>query len=128
MNRRLAGTGDLSLNAPVSSDEEAQEWQDWIVDDATGSDQVAAIAERDEFEQRHRMLTEAMETLDEREREIVRERRLSEDPRTLEQIAGDYGISRERVRQIELRAFEKIQAFVRKRAEQRGLVAELPAS
>ena len=126
MNRRLAGSGDLSLNAPVSSEEEALEWQDWIVDDSTDSDQVAAIARRDEFEQRHQMLVEAMKTLSEREQNIIRERRLSEDPKTLEEIAGQHGISRERVRQIEIRAFEKIQAFVRSRAAENDLVGTVP--
>ena len=126
MNRRLAGSGDLSLNAPVSSDEESQEWQDWIVDDSSESDQVAAIAQRDEFEKRHQMLIEALKTLSEREQVIIRERRLSEDPRTLEQIAADHGISRERVRQIEIRAFERIQEFVRARALERGLSSSVP--
>ena len=126
MNRRLAGSGDLSLNAPVSSDEESQEWQDWIVDESSESDQVAAIAQRDEFEKRHQMLIEAMKTLSEREQVIIRERRLSEDPRTLEEIAADHGISRERVRQIEIRAFERIQEFVRSRALESGLASAMP--
>ena len=127
MNRRLAGSGDLSLNAPISSDEDAQEWQDWIVDDSSESDQVAAIAQRDEFEKRHQMLMAAMETLSERERVIIRERKLSEDPRTLEDMAEEHGISRERVRQIEIKAFEKIQAYVRSSASESGLGGALPA-
>ncbi len=118
MNRRLAGSGDLSLNAPVSSDEDAREWLDWIVDDSSESDQAAVIAQRDEFESRHRMLMAAMETLSERERAIIRERRLSENPRTLENMAEEYGISRERVRQIEIKAFEKVQAYVRSPASE----------
>ena len=109
MNRRMAGP-DNSLNAPLRQDGEG-EWQDWLVDDAP--DQETTIGERQEFEQRREFLNQAMEGLTERERHILNERRLREDPMTLEDLSKEYGISRERVRQIEVRAFEKLQKAVR---------------
>ncbi|PWL16897.1 RNA polymerase sigma factor RpoH [Falsochrobactrum shanghaiense] len=109
MNRRLSG--DASLNAPLRASEgESGEWQDWLVDDSDSQEQT--LIEQDELENRRSMLEQAMDTLNDRERRIFRARRLSEDPITLEDLSGEFGISRERVRQIEVRAFEKVQAAV----------------
>jgi len=105
MNRRLAAP-DNSLNAPVRADSEG-EWQDWLVDDT--ADQETQLAEREELSERHELLTAALSELNERERHIITERRLKDDPVTLEQLSERYGISRERVRQIEVKAFEKLQ-------------------
>lgn len=113
MNRRLGG--DSSLNAPVRNDAESGEWMDWLVDD-TAVDQETALAESEEKEQRHGMLYEALEGLNERERRVFEARRLSEDPLTLEQLSTEFGVSRERIRQIEVRAFEKVQKAVQKAA------------
>ena len=110
MNRRLSG--DASLNAPLRASEgESGEWQDWLVDDSSSQEQV--LIEQDELESRRSLLEQAMDTLNERERRIFVARRLSEDPMTLEDLSGEFGISRERVRQIEVRAFEKVQAAVK---------------
>ncbi len=109
MNQRMAGP-DNSLNAPLRQDGEG-EWMDWLVDDAP--DQETTIGEQQEFEQRREFLTQAMKGLGDRERHILNERRLREEPMTLEDLSKEYGISRERVRQIELRAFEKLQKAVR---------------
>ena len=106
MNRRMAGA-DHSLNAPLRADSEG-EWQDWLVDDEQTS-QEASLVESDEFRKRHALLEEAMADLNDREKHIIMERRLAEDPTTLEDLAKVYNISRERVRQIEVRAFEKLQ-------------------
>jgi RNA polymerase sigma-32 factor len=108
MNRRL-GSPDHSLNAPVRMDGEG-EWQDWLVDD--GESQEAMLADHEELTQRRDLLARAMETLNQRERHILTERRLSEEPMTLEDLSREYGISRERVRQIEVRAFEKLQQWM----------------
>ncbi|GAJ28607.1 RNA polymerase sigma factor RpoH [Acidomonas methanolica] len=105
MNRRLAAP-DHSLNAPLRLDGEG-EWQDWLVDDH--ENQEESLAESEELSGRQALLTEAMKGLNERERHILMERRLKEDPTTLEELSHHYGISRERVRQIEARAFEKLQ-------------------
>jgi RNA polymerase sigma-32 factor len=113
MNRRLSG--DSSLNAPVRNDAESGEWMDWLVDD-TAVDQETALAESEEKEQRHDMLQDALQTLNERERRVFEARRLSEDPLTLEQLSTEFGVSRERIRQIEVRAFEKVQKAVQKAA------------
>jgi len=113
MNRRLAG--DSSLNAPVRNDSESGEWMDWLADD-TAVDQETALAESEEKENRHGMLHDALTTLNERERRVFEARRLSEDPLTLEQLSGEFGVSRERIRQIEVRAFEKVQKAVQKAA------------
>jgi len=113
MNRRLSG--DSSLNAPVRNDAESGEWMDWLVDD-TSVDQETALAESEEKEQRHDMLQDALETLNERERRVFEARRLSEDPLTLEQLSTEFGVSRERIRQIEVRASEKVQKAVQKAA------------
>jgi RNA polymerase sigma-32 factor len=118
MNRRLGG--DSSLNAPIRSDGES-EWQDWLADD-TAVSQETALAESEEKSIRMSLLEEAMQELTEREKHILTERRLKDDPVTLEELAGQYGVSRERVRQIEVRAFEKLQKAMRAAAEERNLV------
>ncbi|HWY60958.1 MAG TPA: RNA polymerase sigma factor RpoH [Rhizomicrobium sp.] len=105
MNRRLSGP-DSSLNAPLRSESES-EWQDWLADDTM--DQETRMAEREELGDRHNLLTNAMDTLTERERDIIQARRLQDEPATLEDLSQKYGVSRERVRQIEVRAFEKLQ-------------------
>ncbi len=105
MNRRLEGP-DHSLNAALRSDSES-EWQDWLVDERAGQD--TELAEADELAHRRALLGEAMKVLNERERHILTERRLKDEPATLEELSARYGISRERVRQIEVRAFEKLQ-------------------
>jgi RNA polymerase sigma-32 factor len=112
MNRRLGG--DTSLNAPVRADAETGEWQDWLVDDSISQEQV--LAEKEEANNRHQLLLDAMEVLNDRERRIFEARRLAEDPITLEELSGEFGVSRERVRQIEVRAFEKVQEAVKKGA------------
>ncbi|MFT6775998.1 MAG: RNA polymerase sigma-32 factor [Paracoccaceae bacterium] len=122
MNRRLSG-GDASLNAPLKSDGEgSSEWQDWLADD--DADQAAAYAEADELIHRRELLTEAMEGLNEREQYILTERRLKDNPVTLEELSKIYDVSRERVRQIEVRAFEKLQKRMRELALSRGMVGE----
>ena len=105
MNRRLSG-GDSSLNAPMRADGES-EWQDWLADDTM--DQETRLAEAEEMGERHNLLSNAMGELSERERDIIEARRLRDDPATLEELSQKYGVSRERVRQIEVRAFEKLQ-------------------
>ena len=119
MNRRLAGP-DASLNAPLRSDSES-EWQDWLADDVSIS-QETQVAEREERTIRMALLEEAMTELTDRERHILTERRLKDDPSTLEELAAQYGVSRERVRQIEVRAFEKLQKAMRSAAEERNLI------
>jgi RNA polymerase sigma-32 factor len=105
MNRRLSG-GDASLNAPLRSESES-EWQDWLADDTV--DQETRLAEREEMGDRHDLLVNAMKDLTDRERDIIQARRLQDEPATLEELSQKYGVSRERVRQIEVRAFEKLQ-------------------
>jgi RNA polymerase sigma-32 factor len=105
MNRRLSGP-DSSLNAPLRSESES-EWQDWLQDDTL--DQETRMAESEELGERHELLTAALGELSDREREIIQARRLAEEPATLEELSQKYGVSRERVRQIEVRAFEKLQ-------------------
>jgi RNA polymerase sigma-32 factor len=112
MNRRLAAP-DHSLNAPLRIDGDG-EWQDWLVDETES--QETAFANSEEFEKRHNLLTGAMTTLNDRERHILEQRRLKDDPMTLEELSQEYGISRERVRQIEVRAFEKLQKAIRNAA------------
>ena len=119
MNRRLSGP-DASLNAPVRSDSES-EWQDWLADDNAVS-QETQVAENEERSIRMALLEEAMTELTDREKHILTERRLRDDPTTLETLAAEYGVSRERVRQIEVRAFEKLQKAMRAAAEERNLV------
>jgi len=105
MNRRLSG-GDASLNAPLRSESES-EWQDWLADDTV--DQETRLAEREEMGDRHDLLMGAMKDLTDRERDILQARRLQDEPATLEELSQKYGVSRERIRQIEVRAFEKLQ-------------------
>jgi RNA polymerase sigma-32 factor len=112
MNRRLAG--DSSLNAPVRNDAESGEWQDWLVDETM--DQETALAESEERENHRGMLNDALKGLNERERRVFEARRLAEDPLTLEELSSEFGVSRERIRQIEVRAFEKVQKAMTKAA------------
>jgi len=112
MNSRLSG--DASLNSPMRADEGASEWQDWLVDDTP--DQETSLGESEEYSERMGMLNTAMEVLNERERAIFQARRLQESPSTLEELAQQYEVSRERIRQIEVRAFEKVQEAVKEAA------------
>src|SRR5262249_39660058 len=105
MNRRLAG--DTSLNAPIRDDGESGEWQDWLADNSDSQETV--MAEHEELDNRKKALTEALSVLNERERRIFEARRMIDNPTTLEELADEFGVSRERVRQIEVRAFEKVQ-------------------
>jgi len=119
MNRRMAMGGDTSLNVSVNEDGEGQ-WQDWLADDRPLQDEtLAASQERDV---RHEMLLDAMDDLNDRERHILQERRLAEDPKTLEELSQHYGVSRERVRQIEVRAFEKLQRAMMRIAGEKRLI------
>jgi RNA polymerase sigma-32 factor len=112
MNRRMSGP-DSSLNAPVRADSEG-EWQDWLVDDSDNQETV--LADQEEMTERRKMLVDAMKVLNDRERKIIAARRLQEAPKTLEDLSQEYGISRERVRQIEVRAFEKLQKAMKSAA------------
>jgi RNA polymerase sigma-32 factor len=112
MNSRLSG--DASLNSPMRADEGTSEWQDWLVDDTP--DQETTLGETEEFDERMGMLNKAMDVLNERERAIFQARRLKDNPATLEELAQQYDVSRERIRQIEVRAFEKVQDAVREAA------------
>ena len=121
MNRRMAMGGDTSLNVPMREDGDGQ-WQDWLVDSDPLQDE--RIADAEEQNVRHGMLIEAMNALNDREKHILQERRLAEDPKTLEELSQVYGVSRERVRQIEVRAFDKLQkAMMRIAGEKRLLPA-----
>ncbi|MEL6564946.1 MAG: RNA polymerase sigma factor RpoH [Pseudomonadota bacterium] len=121
MNRRLSG-GDASLNATVGSEGEGtMQWQDWLEDE--DADQAADYEARDELEVRREMLAEALDVLNEREKDILTQRRLSDQPVTLEDLSGAYNVSRERIRQIEVRAFEKLQKKMREIAKAKGLLA-----
>jgi RNA polymerase sigma-32 factor len=120
MNRRLAGS-DSSLNATVGSDGEGTtQWQDWLEDE--DADQASAYAEQDEFDTRKALLDQAMDALNERERDILMERRLKDEPVTLEELSSKYDVSRERIRQIEVRAFEKLQGRMRELARGKGML------
>ena len=119
MNRRLGG--DASLNAPIRKDGDSGEWQDWLVDER--DNQETTLAASEEFDSRRQALASAFSVLDERERRIFEARRLADEPITLEQLATEFGVSRERVRQIEVRAFEKVQKTVKNRVA----VIETPA-
>jgi RNA polymerase sigma-32 factor len=124
MNRRLSG-GDSSLNAPMRADSES-EWQDWLADDT--ADQETRLAEAEEMGERHDLLSSAMSALTERERDIIEARRLRDEPATLEELSQKYNVSRERVRQIEVRAFEKLQQQMKKSlGDKRGAVQQISA-
>lgn len=125
MNRRLSG--DASLNSPLRADDGTGEWQDWLIDESES--QEAIVGDQQELEQRRIMLKSAMETLNDRERRIFEARRLSEDSITLEDLSGEFGVSRERVRQIEVRAFEKVQKSMQTAALEaaRGRTAQIEA-
>ena len=123
MNRRLGG--DASLNAPIRDDGESGEWQDWLVDTAPSQERV--LAESEESDNRHQALVSALDVLNERERRIFEARRLADDPITLEELAAEFNVSRERVRQIEVRAFEKVQKAVKSRMAAMEKPAEAPA-
>jgi len=124
MDRRLA-TPDLSLNAPMRADSEG-EWQDWLADER--ATQEEALAEREELAGRQALLPDALNTLNRRERHILIERRLKDDPATLQELSLQFGISRERVRMIEVRAFEKLQKVMRENSltRRRGAAATAP--
>jgi RNA polymerase sigma-32 factor len=120
MNRRMMMGGDGSLNTPMRGGEEGSgEWQDWLADDRPLQDEM--VADTEEAEMRHEMLVEAMNSLNERERHILTERRLTEQPQTLEELSQVYDVSRERIRQIEVRAFEKLQKAMQRIAGDRLL-------
>jgi RNA polymerase sigma-32 factor len=121
MNRRMSMGGDSSLNTPLREEGEG-EWQDWLAD--TGPLQDEMVADEQERDQRHALLTEAMETLNERERHILTQRRLIDEPETLEALSQQYDISRERVRQIEVRAFEKLSKAMHQLATEKRLLPE----
>ena len=120
MNRRMAMGGDTSLNVSMREDGEGQ-WQDWLQDDAPLQD--AVVADAQEADVRHDMLVSAMDDLNDREKHILTERRLTDDPKTLEELSQVYGVSRERVRQIEVRAFEKLQKAMMRIAGEKRLIA-----
>jgi RNA polymerase sigma-32 factor len=121
MNRRMMMGGDGSLNTPMRGGEEGSgEWQDWLTDDRPLQDET--VAEAEESQMRMAMLSEAMDSLNERERHILTERRLTDKPQTLEELSQVYDVSRERIRQIEVRAFEKLQARMRELAVTKGMV------
>jgi RNA polymerase sigma-32 factor len=124
MNRRLAG--DASLNAPIRAEAESGEWQDWLVDEH--DDQETVLAESEEFDNRREALKSALSVLNDRERRIFEARRLADEPITLEELAAEFGVSRERVRQIEVRAFEKVQQAVMSRVREMETPRHLPAS
>jgi RNA polymerase sigma-32 factor len=123
MNRRMSG-GDASLNATVGSDDESSmQWQDWLEDE--DADQAADYEKREELESRRELLAQAMDVLNDREKDILTQRRLSDETVTLEELSGQYDVSRERIRQIEVRAFEKLQKRMRELARDKGM---LPAT
>ncbi len=119
MNRRLSGS-DASLNAQVGSEDGSSQWQDWLEDE--DADQAGAYEAKDEMQTRMALLTSAMDALNERERDVLTQRRLVEEAVTLEDLSAQYGVSRERIRQIEVRAFEKLQARMTELARERGML------
>ncbi len=120
MNRRMSG-GDASLNATVGSDgDSAMQWQDWLTDES--ADQAADYEERDELEARRELLAQALDVLNDREKDILTQRRLADTPVTLEELSKQYNVSRERIRQIEVRAFEKLQKKMRELAAEKGML------
>jgi len=120
MNQRL--TGDASLNAPMRADEGSSEWQDWLVDDTP--DQETTLGNSQEYDERMQLLQGAMSDLNEREKAIFQARRLKDNPATLEELAQEYNVSRERIRQIEVRAFEKVQEAVTHAAKEKARARE----
>ena len=121
MNRRMSG-GDASLNATVGSEGEGtMQWQDWLEDES--ADQAGDYEAKDELEARRELLAEAMETLNDREKDILMQRRLADKTVTLEELSGQYDVSRERIRQIEVRAFEKLQKKMQTLAREKGMLA-----
>ena len=124
MNRRLSG--DASLNSPIRTDTESAEWQDWLVDDSDSQETI--LAESEELDNRREALKSALSVLNDRERRIFEARRLADDPITLEDLATEFGVSRERVRQIEVRAFEKVQQAVTSRIKAMETPNALPAN
>jgi RNA polymerase sigma-32 factor len=124
MNRRLGG--DVSLNAPIREEGDSGEWQDWLVDDAIN--QETRLVESEEADNRKQALGEALTVLNDRERRIFEARRLADDPITLEELASEFGVSRERVRQIEVRAFEKVQRAVKSRVAAMETASAAPAA
>ena len=123
MNRRLGG--DVSLNAMIRENGDSGEWQDWLIDESP--DQETVFAASAEFDHRRKVLADALSVLDGRDRRIFEGRRLAGDPITLAELAAEFGLSRERVRQIEVRAFEKVQKAVKNRAALLEASASLPA-
>ena len=122
MNRRMMMGGDGSLNTLMrGGEEDGGQWQDWLVDDRPLQDET--VAEAEEAEVRHEMLVEAMGSLNDREKHILTERRLTDNPQTLEELSQEYNVSRERIRQIEVRAFEKLQSRMRELAREQGMLA-----
>ncbi len=121
MNRRMSGGGDASLNVTIGGDDGSAQWQDWLEDENAQS-QETLIAETQEHDARMALLEAAMGELNEREQDIIRQRRLSDSPKTLEELADVYKVSRERIRQIEQRAFEKLQKAMLASAKEAGLV------
>ena len=120
MNRRMSGS-DASLNATVGSDEDSSmQWQDWLEDE--DADQAADYEKQDELTARRELLAEAMDVLNDREKDILTQRRLSDQAVTLEELSGQYDVSRERIRQIEVRAFEKLQKRMRSLAQEKGMM------
>ena len=124
MNRRLGG--DASLNAPIRDDGEAGEWMDWLVDNSPSQEKI--MADNEESDNRHQALLAALNVLNDREKRIFQARRLADDPVTLEDLATEFGVSRERVRQIEVRAFEKVQKAVKNRIATMEQPAEAEAA
>ena len=121
MNRRMGMGGDTSLNAPLKGDEGAEsQWQDFLVDSGPLQDEV--IAEDQESRVRHDLLVTALDSLNDREKHILMERRLTDEPKTLEELSQVYDVSRERIRQIEVRAFEKLQKALMNLAGERRLL------
>jgi RNA polymerase sigma-32 factor len=124
MNRRLGG--DVSLNSPIREDGDSGEWQDWLVDERASQESV--LAESEELDNRRKALGAALTVLNDRERRIFEARRLADEPITLEELAEEFGVSRERVRQIEVRAFEKVQKAVKNRLAEMESPATVPAA
>lgn len=125
MNRRMSHGGDASLNVTIGGDDGSAEWQDWLQDDTES--QESSLGNAQEYDARMELLQDAMSDLNDRERHIIAERRLSDAPKTLEELAGVYNVSRERIRQIEARAFEKLQEAMVKAASTAGLIEADPA-